>query len=66
MSKAKRARRVYIHDAGHSWLVRYVERRKFQRHLFAQFDKGMRSLEEVEAWVRAQPSVVLDQIETIR
>jgi hypothetical protein len=43
----------------HSWFVKFVERKKFQRHLAAQFDGRKFSLEYVIEWCNSNGYTVV-------
>lgn len=52
-------RAVHIKRVRDSWLVLYCQRAKGQRYTAAQFYAPSFSLAQVEAWVSAQPNLVL-------
>lgn len=55
----KKPRAVYIQLVGNSWFVRYQERLPRQRYCAAVFYAPDHSREDVEAWVRRNPKLVL-------
>lgn len=52
-------RAVYVRLQGDTYFVRFLDRSKGQRYLAASFYAPDTTLRKVEAWVRAQPNLVL-------
>lgn len=57
----RRVVRVTYEASGKSWLVRFVHRRPRQRHSAATFYALHHSEEDVKAWVRGNPKLVLEE-----
>jgi hypothetical protein len=54
-------RLVFIKEFGNSWIVLYSDRRKHTRYAVAYFDKTVKSLEQVKAWIASRQNLVLDE-----
>ena len=53
-------RKVRIVDNNGMYFVVFNDRKKYQKHLAGQFDKKFTSINDVVAWVKSNPKLILD------
>lgn len=58
-AEAAAKRPVIIERSGDTWFVKYATRRRFQKHLAAQFTVADHTREFVEQWIVSQPGIIL-------
>lgn len=53
-------REVWIDETSpYVYFVRYKNRKKYQRHCAAQFDKNFTNKDGVKKWIEKQPNLIL-------